>query len=78
MIHRRQFIQATAGSALLGALGASPAFAQAVEQVKIYYGFPAGSAVDLPHCRCLVNSEQRAAAALLFLFLPLRFTPTQY
>ncbi|MCX7226461.1 MAG: tripartite tricarboxylate transporter substrate-binding protein, partial [Burkholderiales bacterium] len=47
MIHRRQFIQATAGSALLGALGASPAFAQAVEQVKIYYGFPAGSAGDI-------------------------------
>jgi len=50
MTHRRQFIQASAGSALLGALGAlgtSPAFAQAVEQVKIYYGFPAGSAGDI-------------------------------
>ena len=47
MTHRRQFIQATAGSALLSALGTSPAFAQAVEQVKIYYGFPAGSAGDI-------------------------------
>ena len=50
MTHRRQFIQASAGGALLGALGAlgtSPAFAQAVEQVKIYYGFPAGSAGDI-------------------------------
>jgi tripartite-type tricarboxylate transporter receptor subunit TctC len=47
MTNRRQFIQASAGSALLGALGASPAFAQAVEQVKIYYGFPAGSAGDI-------------------------------
>ena len=47
MTHRRQFIQASVGSALLGALGTSPVFAQAVEQVKIYYGFPAGSAGDI-------------------------------
>jgi tripartite-type tricarboxylate transporter receptor subunit TctC len=47
MTHRRQFIQASVGSALLGALGSSPVFAQAVEQVKIYYGFPAGSAGDI-------------------------------
>ena len=47
MSTRRQFIQASAGSALLGALGSSPAFAQAVEQVKIFYGFPAGSSGDI-------------------------------
>ena len=47
MSTRRQFIQASVGSALLGALGTSPAFAQAVEQVKIFYGFPAGSAGDI-------------------------------
>lgn len=47
MSTRRQFIQASAGSALLGALGASPAFAQAIEQVKIFYGFPAGSSGDI-------------------------------
>lgn len=47
MSTRRQFIQASAGSALLGALGQSPVFAQAVEQVKIFYGFPAGSAGDI-------------------------------
>lgn len=47
MSTRRQFIQASAGSALLGAFGASPAFAQAIEQVKIFYGFPAGSSGDI-------------------------------
>ena len=47
MSTRRQFIQASVGSALLGALGTSPVFAQAVEQVKIFYGFPAGSAGDI-------------------------------
>jgi tripartite-type tricarboxylate transporter receptor subunit TctC len=47
MTNRRQFIQASVGSALLGALGTSPVFAQAVEQVKIFYGFPAGSAGDI-------------------------------
>ena len=47
MTTRRHFIQASAGSALLGALGASPAFAQAFEQIKILYGFPAGSAGDI-------------------------------
>jgi tripartite-type tricarboxylate transporter receptor subunit TctC len=47
MSTRRQFIQASVGSAVLGALGTSPVFAQAVEQVKIFYGFPAGSAGDI-------------------------------
>ncbi len=47
MSTRRQFIQASVGSTLLGALGTSPVFAQAVEQVKIFYGFPAGSAGDI-------------------------------
>lgn len=50
MSTRRQFLQASAGSALLGTLGsfgASPALAQAIEQVKIFYGFPAGSSGDI-------------------------------
>lgn len=47
MTTRRQFVQATAGSALLGAFGASPALSEAFDQVKILYGFPAGSAGDI-------------------------------
>jgi len=47
MTTRRQFIQTTAGSALLAALGQSSAWAQALEQIKIFYGFPAGSAGDI-------------------------------
>lgn len=42
---RRQLLQASMGAALLGAL-AQRAGAQTVDQVKIYYGFPAGSAGD--------------------------------
>lgn len=44
MTTRRQIIQASLGTALLPLL--RPAAAQTVEQVKIYYGFPAGSAGD--------------------------------
>ncbi len=47
MTNRRQFVQASAGAALLGALGQSPAFAQALEQVKIVNGFPAGGTADV-------------------------------
>ena len=43
---RRQFTLALGGSAALGALAPLSALAQAVDQVKIYYGFPAGSAGD--------------------------------
>lgn len=46
MNNRRQFIQASTGSALLGALGATPALAQTLEQVKIVNGFPAGGTAD--------------------------------
>jgi tripartite-type tricarboxylate transporter receptor subunit TctC len=46
MIQRRSLIQAAAGSALLAAT-AQRAFAQAFEQAKILYGFPAGSAGDI-------------------------------
>lgn len=49
MMQRRSFVQAIGASAALGALGAmSPirANAQAIEQVKIFYGFPPGSAGD--------------------------------
>jgi tripartite-type tricarboxylate transporter receptor subunit TctC len=44
MSNRREVLQACLGAALLAAL--RPAAAQTVEQVKIYYGFPAGSAGD--------------------------------
>jgi tripartite-type tricarboxylate transporter receptor subunit TctC len=46
-MQRRQFTQASLSATLLGALGAQSAWAQALEQVKIYYGFPAGSAGDI-------------------------------
>lgn len=46
MMQRRLFVQATAGAAALGALAPYAAFAQALDQVKIFYGFPAGSAGD--------------------------------
>lgn len=46
MMQRRLFVQATAGAAALGALAPYAALAQALEQVKIFYGFPAGSAGD--------------------------------
>ena len=49
-MHRRQFTQASLSAAVLGALGASPAFAQSglpLEQVKFFFGFPAGSSGDI-------------------------------
>lgn len=49
MSNRRQFIQGTSAAALLSAIG-QQAFAQAglpLEQVKIFYGFPAGSSGDI-------------------------------
>ena len=49
-MQRRQFTQASIGATILGAWGASPAFAQAqlpLEQVKFFFGFPAGSSGDI-------------------------------
>lgn len=46
MQHRRQFIQTLSGVAALGALSPLSVLAQALDQVKIMYGFPAGSAGD--------------------------------
>lgn len=49
MSNRRQFMQASGAAALLSAIG-ERAFAQAslpLEQVKIFYGFPAGSSGDI-------------------------------
>ena len=46
MTNRREFVKALGGAAALGALYPLGAFAQAVQQAKIYYGFPAGSAGD--------------------------------
>ena len=42
---RRQFVQALGASAALGAFYPFAAHAQ-VEQVKVYFGFPAGSSGD--------------------------------
>jgi tripartite-type tricarboxylate transporter receptor subunit TctC len=48
MTTRRQFVQATAGTALMGALGLQNALAQAgLDMVKIVNGFPAGGTADL-------------------------------
>lgn len=47
MTQRRQFIQAAFGSSLLAALGAQSARAEALDQARILYGFPAGSAGDI-------------------------------
>jgi tripartite-type tricarboxylate transporter receptor subunit TctC len=44
--HRRYFIHALGAAAALGALSPLSALAQALEQVKIFYGFPPGSAGD--------------------------------
>lgn len=46
MIDRRTLLSAAGGAAALGALSPLAALAQALDQVKIYYGFPAGSAGD--------------------------------
>jgi tripartite-type tricarboxylate transporter receptor subunit TctC len=45
-MQRRQLIQAAASATALGALTPFTAFAQALDQVKILYGFPAGSSGD--------------------------------
>ena len=49
-MQRREFTQASVSAAILGALGTQSVFAQAslpLEQVKIYFGFPAGSSGDI-------------------------------
>jgi len=47
MIQRRQIVQAAFGSSLLAALVARTAQAEALEQARFLYGFPAGSAGDI-------------------------------
>ena len=47
MIQRRKFIQYSVATAVLGPLASIGAHAQALEQVKILYGFPPGSAGDI-------------------------------
>jgi tripartite-type tricarboxylate transporter receptor subunit TctC len=47
---RREFTKATLSATILGAVPACPVWAQAtlpIEQVKIYFGFPAGSSGDI-------------------------------
>lgn len=46
MMQRRHFVQATAGATALGLLSPLSALAQALEQVKIVNGFPAGGTAD--------------------------------
>lgn len=46
MIDRRRFLHTLGSAAALGTLAPLAALAQALEQVKILYGFPAGSAGD--------------------------------
>lgn len=46
MQHRRHFMHILGSAAALGALSPLSALAQALDQVKIMYGFPAGSAGD--------------------------------
>jgi tripartite-type tricarboxylate transporter receptor subunit TctC len=46
MTSRRQFHQAALGLAAVSALPSLDVFAQVLDQVKIFYGFPAGSAGD--------------------------------
>lgn len=46
MNNRRQFIQALGASAAFASLGVNRVWAQAVDQVKILYGFPPGSSGD--------------------------------
>ncbi len=46
MTTRRHFVQTLGSAAALGTLAPLSALAQALEQVKILYGFPAGSAGD--------------------------------
>ena len=49
-MHRRQFTQASLSAAVLAAVGASPVLAQGnlpLEQVKFFFGFPAGSSGDI-------------------------------
>ncbi|HSV51973.1 MAG TPA: Bug family tripartite tricarboxylate transporter substrate binding protein [Burkholderiaceae bacterium] len=46
MTTRRQFVQSAGAAAALAALAPFAAFAQTLEQVKILYGFPPGSAGD--------------------------------
>ena len=46
MTSRRQFHKAALSVATIGALRPFDALAQVIDQIKIYYGFPAGSAGD--------------------------------
>jgi tripartite-type tricarboxylate transporter receptor subunit TctC len=46
MQHRRHFLQSLGSAAVLGSLSPLSALAQGLDQVKIMYGFPAGSAGD--------------------------------
>ena len=45
-MHRRHFVQALGSAAALGSLSPLQALAQALDQIKIMYGFPAGSSGD--------------------------------
>ena len=59
---RRQFVQALGASAALGALHPFAAHAQ-VDQVKVYFGFPAGSSGDTVARRVAVPSRRLNSGA---------------
>ena len=50
MTNRRQFVQSAVGAAILGSTAFQQAWAQSgltIDQVKVLYGFPPGSAGDI-------------------------------
>ena len=63
MQRRRHFLHTLGSAAALGALAPFSALAQGLDQVKILYGFPAGSAGDSVARRV----AEAALAPLLFL-----------
>ncbi len=72
MTTRRQILQASAASSMLFGLGASlaqaQALAQALEQVKIFFGFPPGSSGDICARRVgekLAGSSYTKSAAIV-------------
>lgn len=88
MMHtRRQFMHHVGCASALGALSPLAAWAQTIDQVKIFYGFPAGSAGDsvavpgtklleLPDCAHSPHRDQPdAVVAAAVAFIQAHHTP---